>query len=94
MVVLSGSPGFSGCRGVRQHGCRNSGPGAARLWFALQLCLACLLFPAGTFRRKQKMNIFMLLLIGFMSIVGGATTLYVVIGMPAYLIWKFIHKVK
>lgn len=40
------------------------------------------------------MSLFMKLFIGFMFVVGGTTTLYVVIGMPVYLICKFTHKVK
>ena len=40
------------------------------------------------------MNIFMVIMIGFMIVVGGTATLYVVIGMPAYLIWKFFLKKK
>lgn len=54
------------------------------------------LYPVifAKYRRSLAMNIFMLLLIVFMSIVGGASTLYVVIGMPLYLIWKFTRKEK
>ena len=39
-------------------------------------------------------NLGMILLIVFMGLVGGASTLYVVIGLPAYVIWKILRKIR
>ena len=38
-------------------------------------------------------NLGMILLIVFMGLVGGASTLYVVIGLLAYVIWKVLRKI-
>ena len=39
-------------------------------------------------------NIGMILLIGFMGLVGGASTLYVTLGLPCYVVWKILRKLR
>lgn len=39
-------------------------------------------------------NFGLYLAIGFMGIVGGLSSLYIVIGLPAYFVWKVLRKLK
>lgn len=40
------------------------------------------------------MNLLILLMIILETVLGVAATMYVVIGLPVYIVWKFMHKAK
>ena len=39
-------------------------------------------------------QIFLYIIVGIMAIMGGGTSLYLVISLPAVIIWKIYRKIK
>lgn len=44
--------------------------------------------------RGSVMNLLILLMIILETVLGVSATLYVVIGLPVYFVWKFLYRAK